>query len=427
MNEEKLNELTDKKNHGILKHKKSYNLLSAIVGRTKKKKKQDDNDCELNCVSSTSTFGSNYADKMASEEFKSINSVGSTESEPSFDSMNKTKNKFFSKFLVKHSSTDIRKQNLYNIGDDAQNANKEKITDRKSHLEFPVTFIKFKKPILSASLIEGVVSLQNLTSRLEQSEKYLLDVLKRYVNDITLQKELIDTLSAHSSLHRETERLTRHLSTEMWSKQLEIEKGQQNTLQDALESVIKQNRQLLVEYEGLYVTYEKLLNKFQNFVEKNDSNEKGCEQEIKEVMKHNIELINKMENVCKQFENQLMDSRKQNESLGDQLSKVSGQLRDLEAVFQRTKSDYDLELKNFKSKEKIMLEIKNSCDIFKKEVESMRNQLNGFPFEFDWEKFKSSEEENLYYIIDIGHLCIKNLTQDVVCLRNKLNIKEKNM
>lgn len=79
---------------------------------------------------------------------------------------------------------------------------------------------------------------------------------------------------------------------EMWLKQIEIEKVQETALQEALNSVIRHNRQIQSEYETLFCAYEKLIKKFKHFNERDSNIKCGTGIDFEYVHLNHIKFIN---------------------------------------------------------------------------------------------------------------------------------------
>lgn len=69
---------------------------------------------------------------------------------------------------------------------------------------------------------------------------------------------LVDAVFHHSKLQLDTERRVQTLANEMWLQQADICRNQEKALQDNLNAIIKQNRELQRENENLMRKNEKL-------------------------------------------------------------------------------------------------------------------------------------------------------------------------
>lgn len=75
----------------------------------------------------------------------------------------------------------------------------------------------------------------------------------------------VDAVYQYSKLQIDTERRVQRLANEMWIQQSEISRNQENSMQDGLSALIKQNRNLQEENEHLLKRNEKLSVKIGSF------------------------------------------------------------------------------------------------------------------------------------------------------------------
>lgn len=66
-------------------------------------------------------------------------------------------------------------------------------------------------------------------------------------------------------MHLEAERRAHKLANHMWLQQAELNRTQERALQDALNAIVKQNRQLLDDNECLKSRNEKLSSKYDSY------------------------------------------------------------------------------------------------------------------------------------------------------------------
>lgn len=71
----------------------------------------------------------------------------------------------------------------------------------------------------------------------------------------------MDAVFQHSKLQLETERRVQSLSNELWLQQADISRNQERIVQDTLNSIINQNRQLQEDNENLTRKNEQLVSK----------------------------------------------------------------------------------------------------------------------------------------------------------------------
>lgn len=126
---------------------------------------------------------------------------------------------------------------------------------------------------------------QDMTNNLKENENHLMELIMKHIKDQDFQRDLrniffiksyaflrvflflVNSFAHHSKLQWEAERRASVLANEMWLQQIEIGKTQEKTLQETLNSVVKQNRQLQIENESMYRKYEKLLKKIMTYTE----------------------------------------------------------------------------------------------------------------------------------------------------------------
>ncbi|KAJ8981514.1 hypothetical protein NQ317_011750 [Molorchus minor] len=293
-----------------VKSKRSSGLLSAIVRRTriKKIKHMGTTPQTVSCTLKNSTFvPSNTSLETHTEEEVEINvenydkkilqepnvlgivnkdTTNTTDSNHSILSVETTRRQFFRKFCKKKvSSGENRKKKSEQTL--AVQTSKEDILgpkmsckicqsdscrdvsrmDRNTSSGFiyaPTSFINCRKSTLSATILSALQSVQMLSTHFQESENHLVKILTKYVSNSSFQKELLDALSQHSKLQWEAERRTSALANDMWMRQIEIGKAQEQTLQETLNSLVKQNRQLQLDNETMLHKHEKLAKKLRS-------------------------------------------------------------------------------------------------------------------------------------------------------------------
>ncbi|KAJ8954755.1 hypothetical protein NQ314_007025 [Rhamnusium bicolor] len=267
--------------------------------------------------------------------------------------------------------------------------------------------LNFGKSTLNVTLANGLQSVQELGSRFHESESHLIQILSRYIKDSSFQKEL------------------------------KIGRAQERTLQETLNSLVKQNRQLQIDNEVMYRKHERLVRKLRNFPEM--SLKYKCvvladyDSQLEHIVKHNEKLQYKLETYVQQIEhleNELHILKKQNDVMEQQLRQSSSQMHNLKAAIQRSKTDYELELVtlNYKleTKEQNIKESIEAGDILLEDLDGLKRQFKSIPFVINWSKFKC-RGSCITDLLHISRTCINELSKEIMSLHTQLSLKEKDI
>lgn len=135
-------------------------------------------------------------------------------------------------------------------------------------------------------------------------------------------------MACHAKLHIEAERRAHNLANEMWLQQAEISRTQEKALQDSLNAIVKQNRQLLEDNESLMKKNEKLVAKYDSYIYRGHV---GCSSQlIDNLNKTNENLRNKYSAIlCKleDFEKELITLKKKNYCLEQHARNSNAQIQ----------------------------------------------------------------------------------------------------
>ncbi|XP_017770205.1 PREDICTED: uncharacterized protein LOC108557967 [Nicrophorus vespilloides] len=176
--------------------------------------------------------------------------------------------------------------------------------------DMPTSFIKTINPYLDYTLAEALKEVLSLVQNLQESEMRIKEMIMKYIEDESLEKQLIKTMESHERLLFESERRALHLSSETWLQQSEIYKEQNNAMQNTLQSVVHQNRELQEDNEELTRRNEKLYMKIVLL------------QEAGSPINHRPSTITSMRII--------EDLNKNNDKLRSKLNVMFGQMHDLE-------------------------------------------------------------------------------------------------
>ncbi|XP_018564696.1 GRIP and coiled-coil domain-containing protein 2-like [Anoplophora glabripennis] len=458
-----------------IKPRKSSNLL-AFVRRSKKKNKKSETSLNpinissqnLEYIASNSSLGlhpdefdagresvrdfvdnggDNHLSIKSNEEY-----LHTTDSEHSVQSTTKTKSHFFRKLIKKQSSENIKKKSDHdlinrsskgNIIEKTQSCKVYRLHSNKDFTErsilrnnicAPTSFINFGKSTLNVTLANGLQSVQELASRFSESENHLIQILGRYIKDPSCQKELIETLSQHSKLQREAERRTSALANDMWIHQIEIGRAQERTLQETLNTLVKQNRQLQIDNEIMFRKHEKLVRKLRSFPEMGLKYKcMECSSQVECVINHNEKLQEKLDAYVQQIdnlENELHILKKQNDGLEQHLSHSTSQTNILRATIQRCQTEYELDLATLnyelQKKEQLIRESYEAGDGLLVDLDNLKRQFNGLQISLNWSKFEG-HGKCVSELLNISRLCINELSKELLSLQTQISIKEKDM
>lgn len=136
--------------------------------------------------------------------------------------------------------------------------------------------------MLEVTLADALQQILDVETTLKDDQTHVTQLLEKYIHDQGFKRELsvfdfffrgivftntflVDAVYHYSKLQIETERRVQSLANEMWIQQSEISRNQENSLQDGLNALIKQNRCLQEENEQLLRKNEKLVAKVGSF------------------------------------------------------------------------------------------------------------------------------------------------------------------
>ncbi|CAH1980831.1 unnamed protein product [Acanthoscelides obtectus] len=260
------------------------------------------------------------------------------------------------------------------------------------------SFINFSKPTMNATLATGLQFVHELCTRLLESENHFIQIFSKYIRDPSLQRELLDTLNQHSKLQWETERRTNTLANDMWIYQIEIGRTQEKTLQETLNALVKQNRQLQLDHETLFKKNERLVRNLRALPDGLRDKCMEFDTQMDHTDKHNEKLCYKLERYLAEIEsleNELDILQKQNDCLEQQLRNSTSQIQNVKAMFQRSKTDYELEIVDLNhrllQREAIIKEATEAGDILLEDLDGVKRQIKSRSLDINWSKFKVGE------------------------------------
>ncbi|XP_074027954.1 uncharacterized protein isoform X1 [Leptinotarsa decemlineata] len=462
-----------------IKPKRTSNLLAAFVRRTRNKSKTSGKNSKtieasspnLSSIPSNSSVGlrteevelivENYERKLESLETgrkmesdaKETKFVTTTDSEHSMRSGMKIKHQFFRKLIKRQTSNECEKPNVIAIQSEGKKdqtidktwepiqqedhnlANNILNNEQPSIIGIPSSYIHFPLPMLNITLANGLQTVQALSSRLQEHRKHLFDVFKKYIVDSSFQKELVDILTEHSKFQWEAERRSSALASDMWVYQVEIGRKQERILQESLNSLVRQNRQLQIDYEILFRKHETLIRRLQN------KHEHGLKQKCvmdfdsqsEQMMTHNEKLQNKLESYIHRtetLEDEISKLQNENENMERLLSSSSSQIQSLTVLLHQAKTNYELEIESLKQaqrkNEQNQKEAFEACDRLFEDFEDIKRQMKGIPLDINWSKLKSPGTG----IADIFTFCgsfVKEMAESLITLQTKLATREKDI
>ncbi|VEN47911.1 unnamed protein product [Callosobruchus maculatus] len=296
------------------------------------------------------------------------------------------------------------------------------------------SYINFGKPTLNITLASGLQFVHELASRLLESENHFIQIFSKYIKDSGLQREMLDTLSRHSKLQWETERRTHNLANDMWIHQIEIGRTQEKTLQETLNSLVKQNRLLQIDNETMFRKNERLIRKLRTLPDIGLRHKcMECDTQMDHMEKHNERLQYKLERYLAQIEhleNELHILQKQNDGLEQQLRHSTSQIQNIKAIFQRSKTDYELEIVDINHRllqsEAIIKEAAEAGDILLEDLDSIKKQIKSRSLAVNWNKFKC-RGSGLTDLIHLARICINELSKELFNQCNETNLRDKDI
>ncbi|KAI4463458.1 hypothetical protein MML48_4g00008595 [Holotrichia oblita] len=148
------------------------------------------------------------------------------------------------------------------------------------------------KRCTSMAYVSGAVKeMLDFKQRLENSESHLLDIVKKYVKDNTLEKELTDIITNHVTLQIKAERHAQNLTNDMWVQQAQFYKSQEKMFNESLKEIMNHNKKLQDDNDALTRKNEKLYIKIAlSHEESNCLHEEGNIHIIEHLSKNNERL-----------------------------------------------------------------------------------------------------------------------------------------
>ncbi|VEN59482.1 unnamed protein product [Callosobruchus maculatus] len=149
--------------------------------------------------------------------------------------------------------------------------------------------------------------------------------------------------------------------------------------------------------------------------------------------KHNEKLQYKLERYLAQIEhleNELHILQKQNDGLEQQLRHSTSQIQNIKAIFQRSKTDYELEILDINHRllqsEAIIKEAAEAGDILLEDLDSIKKQIKSRSLAVNWNKFKC-RGSGLTDLIHLARICINELSKELFNQCNETNLRDKDI
>ncbi|CAH1980835.1 unnamed protein product [Acanthoscelides obtectus] len=286
---------------------------------------------------------------------------------------------------------------------------------------------------MNATLATGLQFVHELCTRLLESENHFIQIFSKYIRDPSLQRELLDTLNQHSKLQWETERRTNTLANDMWIYQIEIGRTQEKTLQETLNALVKQNRQLQLDHETLFKKNERLVRNLRALPDGLRDKCMEFDTQMDHTDKHNEKLCYKLERYLAEIEsleNELDILQKQNDCLEQQLRNSTSQIQNVKAMFQRSKTDYELEIVDLNhrllQREAIIKEATEAGDILLEDLDGVKRQIKSRSLDINWSKFKC-RGSGLTDLLHLARICINELSKELFNQSNEMILRDKDI
>ncbi|XP_050315228.1 putative leucine-rich repeat-containing protein DDB_G0290503 [Anthonomus grandis grandis] len=294
------------------------------------------------------------------------------------------------------------------------------------------SFINYGKPPLDITHTNALLFLQETINGLQESESHILGLLVKYIGDPEAQKDLKDAITNHAKMQWEAERRSCSLANDIWMQHLEVGRTQEKVVQNTLNSLIRQNRQLQIENESLYRKYEKACKVTRGYPD-HKNRYQDWDSQVDSLLRHNEKLQIKLESLFKKIESlesELHMFQKQNDGMEDQLRSYTLKMQNMKGEYHKLKTDYEIELVsvNFKlnTKENILKEALEVGDILLDDLETLKNQLKSVPFALNWTNLKI-KGNCLTDLIHICRSCINELSKELLHFHNENVLKDKDL
>ncbi|XP_063910372.1 early endosome antigen 1-like isoform X4 [Zophobas morio] len=162
----------------------------------------------------------------------------------------KKKRGFLKKIMRSSNSSCMKVAPKNKLGDSSSNESKALVMNKL----VPTAYM----PKYNLKLITGMHELQDILQNLHLSEQYVVCLLKKYVVNEDMRKELLGATFEFFALQYDSKCQVNVLGDKMWFQQLEIFKAQDYSLTKRLNYLVKTNRALELQLEDLNRQCEKL-------------------------------------------------------------------------------------------------------------------------------------------------------------------------
>ncbi|XP_049818630.1 polyamine-modulated factor 1-binding protein 1 isoform X2 [Aethina tumida] len=312
------------------------------------------------------------------------------------------------------------------------------ISPRTSLKNDPIVFIQKTKCTNEANALslshETYQKIQELSIKLRESENSFIFILKKYITDPSIQADLMAVVSKHSKIYADSETTTSTTLTNIWMKQLETERIQGRALQETLNVVVKQNRQLQLDNETLFRNHERAISRLHAIHSQNTGEDIKCglEKQIEHFMRHNERLQQKLVVYYQQlgkYENEMHLSKIHYENLEKEFFSVNEENQLLKAKLDRSKNEYDLEVTSLNTRlENSDQILRDIAVVGKKVIEELitiKSKISNIPNKINWNKLTvESSGTNSIEILNICNDFVTELSNELLTIQENVSFKE---
>ncbi|XP_068913610.1 putative leucine-rich repeat-containing protein DDB_G0290503 isoform X4 [Tenebrio molitor] len=298
----------------------------------------------------------------------------------------------------------------------------------------PTTYM----PKYNIKLINGINELQDILQNLSHCEDHMIYLLKKYIEDKSFQKQLLDASSEYFALQYDSKCQANVLADRLWCQQLEVAKIQDYNIQKRLNFLVKTNRSLQFQIESLCRHCEKLASRTNLYPKRFLHMRSFGKIYARQLIDNNRKLQNKIKaltGVITDFEEELQKSQHQKAALEDEKRGLKSQIYRLENVLDKQEADREMENST------MMMQLGHQNNLIKDSEEAIRyicqdlhsfeHQIRELAINVNWSTFQHQGAclpEMIYQIrVCIGEIFVtmvaayRNVTiiaKDVTKLRN---------
>ncbi|GJQ81440.1 hypothetical protein Trydic_g14597 [Trypoxylus dichotomus] len=278
----------------------------------------------------------------------------------------------------------------------------------------------------------AVKEMLDFNQRLQHSEAHLLDILKKYLKDNRLEKELTDMVTRHITLQIRAERQAQSLANDMWLQQAQFYKNQEKVFNETIKEILNQNKKLQEENEILTRKNEKMHVRMVLAHEDSGCSHDQCNLHIVEHLGKNNEKLrfrnNQLTQKLRGLEDALAESKEQCADLEKHLQNCFCEIQNQKRIIQNTKLDQELEtaILNHKieSNDRMFQDAIRHGEGVIEEITAIKQKLQSVFSVINWKDLQRSGN----VLLDIFMTCklyIKEMASYIAQMQNNASTLEK--